>query len=477
MDLLTTAYDPGEFRRQGHALIDLLADHLDKVHQRTPAAINYQAPNDALAEWTARLEEQPQAAGDLFATMLDRSVQVHHPHFMGHQISPPVPIAALAGLVGDFLNNGMGVYEMGVGGTASEQAALRLVAKSLGFGDGAGGFLTSGGTLANVTALLTIRSVKAPTAVWTDGAREPLAIMVSEEAHYCVDRAVRIMGWGEAGVIKVPSDEHYRMRTDLLEDYYQRARQAGITVLAVVGSACSTAAGAFDDLNAIADFCAKHDLWFHIDGAHGAALAFSPTYEHVVAGLERADSVCMDFHKMLLTPSITTALIYRDVRDSYRTFQQRADYLLEWEAREEWHNLARRTFECTKLMIGFKVYTILATYGTDLFEQYVTRVCDLGKAFAELLRRQPDFELLIDPPCNIICYRYAPAGLDDEALNTLNARIRQTMLLDGDFYLLQTSLRGRTWLRSTLSNPFTTKADLEAVIRRIEAVGSELVGY
>lgn len=471
-DLLQKAYDAADMRRQGHALIDLLADHLEAMQQEPDAhtVISYTSPADALAEWTTRLEQGEPDPLVIFQRVLEQSVKLHHPRYMGHQISPPAPVAALAGLLGDFLNNGMGVYEMGMAGTAAEAALTAEVGRVLGLGAQAGGFLTSGGTLANLTALLTARSVKAADEVWQTGHTQCLGLMVSEEAHYCVDRAARIMGWGEAGIIKVPSDAQFSIRTDLLETYYQRATAAGIQVIAVVGSACSTAAGAFDDLRALAAFSQQHGLWFHVDGAHGAALAFSERHRPLLAGIEQADSVAMDFHKMLLTPSVTTALLYRQHQHSYQTFQQRASYLLEWDAADEWHNLARRTFECTKLMLSIKAYTLWATQGKAFFEAYIDRVCALGHTFGQLLSEAADFELLTPPACNIVCYRYVPPGLDGPQhaaeVDALNQYIRQQILHEGSFYLLTTTIRGRVWLRSTLSNAFTSPTDLHALLDR-----------
>jgi L-2,4-diaminobutyrate decarboxylase len=297
--------------------------------------------------------------------------------------------------------------------------------------------------------------------------------MVSEEAHYCVDRAARIMGWGEAGIIKVPSDAHFRLRTDLLPDYLAQARQQGLEVIAVVGSACSTAAGAFDDLHAIADFCAAHDLWFHVDGAHGAALAFAPGYAQHVAGLERADSVVMDYHKMLLTPSVTTALIYKRQQDSYRTFLQRADYLLAWEEQEDSYNLARRTFECTKLMLGLKAYTLIARYGKDLFAEYITRVCDLGQELARQVEAHPEMALLTPPAANIVCFRHQPPGLNPGQLSAHNRAIRQAMLEEGDFYIVQTQVRGENWLRCTLTNAQTQPQHLQAMLGKVQYWGKQ----
>lgn len=473
--ILKEAYAAAGFREQGHRLIDQLADFLETVQEDpTGAAIHFRKPELSLDHWSADLSTAPNRDVEgLFAAAMDYSVKLLHPRYLGHQISPPVPVATLAGLLGDFLNNGMGVYEMGMCGSTTERLVARTVARQLGFPEEADGFVTSGGTLANLTALLAARGRKASENVWQDGQNEKLALMVSEEAHYCVDRAARIMGWGSDGIIKIPADAHFRMRTELLESYFQQAAQQGRKVIAVVGSACTTATGSFDDLTEIAAFCRRHNLWFHVDGAHGAALAFSEKYRPLIRGIELADTVVMDFHKMLLTPSVTTALIFRRGADSYQTFSQQAQYLFNREE-PEWFNMAKRTFECTKLMIGFKAYSIIRTYGLQLFDEYVTLVCDLGRQLAALVQADPDLVLAVEPDCNIVCFRYEDPALSPEQINQLNEQIRQALLEDGSFYLVQTRLQGKFYLRCTLTNPFTTGRELEALLTQVKALAGSM---
>lgn len=466
------AYKPDHFREQGHALIDLLADYLQAVQEKpdTLEAIHWKEPEEMLHEWSMDMEAPLENNWlDFYKKVLQTSVHVHHPRYMGHQISPAAPVAALAGLLGDFLNNGMGVYEMGVTSTTLERLVIKKVAEQMNFGAAAGGFLTSGGTLGNLTALLCARSRIAREHIWTEGGGTQLALMVSEQAHYCVDRAIRIMGWGEGGAIKIPANEKYQMRTELLEEYYKKAKAEGRQVIAVVGSACTTSTGSFDDLSAIGRFCEKNDLWFHVDGAHGAAAVFSNKYKKLVEGLEKADSVVMDFHKMLLTPSITTALLFKREEDSYHTFAQKAQYLWNAEEDREWFNMAKRTFECTKLMLSIKVYAILKAYGTKLWEEYVTKVMDTGIRFGQLVQAHSQFELATWPECNIVCFRYRPnRQISEEALNELNEEIRQHLLEEGHFYIVKTNLDGRLWLRCTFTNPFTTEQDLKELLKSIE---------
>ncbi len=462
---LERAFDPKRFRRVGHELIDLLADHLDAMQDgRSEKVIPYRTPAEELSFWQQDFRQQS-SPGDFFRKVLEHSIDVHHPRCIGHQVSAPAFIGGLAGLLSDILNNGTGVYEMGMASNALERVLTEFVAQNIGYDESAAGFLTSGGTLANLTALLAARKAKAGTAVWEEGHSERLAVMVSEEAHYCVDRAARILGMGSDGIIKVPVDDHFRIRIDLLEQYKQQAERKGLKVISIIGCAGSTATGSYDDLSAMAEFSRTHNLWFHIDGAHGGGVIFSERYQHLAQGIQEADTVVIDFHKTLLTPALNTALIFKNGTDSYKTFEQRAQYLWDAQREPEWYHSGKRTFECTKLMLSIKVYAILTTYGPEIFGENIDRLYGLATSFADLIRNREDFELLIEPEGNIVNYRYVNAPL--EKLDELNSKVRQHLMESGQFYIVQTLFDGQRYLRSAIMNPLTRESDLQALLDTI----------
>ncbi|MEM1322312.1 MAG: aminotransferase class I/II-fold pyridoxal phosphate-dependent enzyme [Bacteroidota bacterium] len=468
--LLEQAYSSSTFRELGHQLVDQLADYLEAAEKGHQAVIPQIDPQNELRFWEKDLVEGPRDPVYFFEQLINRSIHLHQQKYMGHQIAPPAYLGPLAALAGDLLNNGMAVFEMGAASTAIEQVVVQEVCKVMGYDELAGGFLTSGGTLANLTALLAARQAIGERDVWTEGQQEKLAIMVSEESHYCVDRAVRIMGWGEQGIIKVPVNAQYQLRTDLLEEGLRKAEAAGRKVIALVGCACSTSTGAYDDLEAMADFCAQHQLWFHVDGAHGAAAAFSSRYRPLVKGIGRADSIAMDFHKMLMTPALATALLFKKGQQAFGTFAQRAQYLWASQSEQEWHNLAKRTFECTKYMMSIKVYILLRSYGLTVFDEYVNRLYDMGRHFAQLIQQRPHFELAVTPQSNIVCFRYTPPNCSPEQLDLLNSRIRKNIIEEGEFYIVQTQLKQGLYLRTTLMNPFTTEQELLGLLDKVEAL-------
>ncbi len=476
-ELLRRAYDPEAFRERGRALVDALADYLARARAGEGPVLPWLEPAAQRARWPAEFPagggggEESGAA--LARRVLAASIHLHNPRYVGHQTAPALPEGALADLASSFLNNGMAVYEMGPAATAIEHNVVGWLAGALGFGPGAGGALTSGGSLGTLSALLAARQAHAGFDAWEGGAHAgpPLALLASDQAHYCVDRAARVMGWGRGGVVPVPSDARFRMRPEGLAGALAAARAAGRHVVAVVACAGSTATGAYDPLEPVADFCARHGLWLHVDGAHGASAALSPRYRGLLAGVERADSVVWDAHKMLLMPALLTAVIYRDGRRAPEAFRQSASYLFaaEGDAAGD-DDLGRRTFECTKRMMGFQLYAALAAHGPTTFGAFVERAYDLARAFAGAIEGAGDFELAAPPEANIVCFRLRPPGLDaGPALDALQERARERVVRSGAFYLVRTRLPAGLFLRVTLMNPFTTEADLEGLLAALRA--------
>lgn len=460
MKALEEAFDPERFRAEGHRVIDLLADMLRSEAAGEGAVLPWASPEDEMSYWAERMEAPAQRPSEFIAEVIARSIKLHHPRYMGHQVCAPAPDSALAGLASELLNNGMAVYEMGPASNALERWIIRKTCGRIGFPDG-DGFLTSGGTLGTLTALLAARSKMA------DHSRM-IAVIASEEAHYCTARAVEIMGGDRQGLVTVPSDDRFKMRTDLLGEALEEAARRGRKPVALVASACSTSTGSYDDISACADFCERHGLWLHVDGAHGAAVAFHPGLCGRIAGIGRAHSVVLDFHKLLLTPALATAVMFRESGDSWAAFHQQARYLFQECDSDAWKDGGRRTLECTKLGMSLKIAALWRASGEEVFREHLSAVHALAQNFAAILRSRPPFEVAVEPESNIVCFRLNPPSCDGRAADALNVRARGTVVESGGFYIVQTVLRGRVWLRAALMNPFTRIQDLSALLDAIE---------
>jgi len=469
---LHKAYDSRIFSEQGNDLIQQISNHLEQnITGKNKTVITRVDPQEEYAFWQAYIKEG-HTTQSFFETVLKRSIHIHHPNYIGHQIAPTVPISALATLLSAQLNNGMAVYEMGQASSAIERVIIEFFTETIGWQEG-DGFLTSGGTLANLTALLAARKIKATSDIWNNGQTQKLAIMVSEEAHYCVDRSARIMGLGEAGIIKVPVGEDYKIRIDLLQKYHDQAIQNGFEVIAVIGSAPSTSTGIYDDLEGVSAFAKANNIWFHIDGAHGGAAIFSEKYKHLLQGIKEADSVIIDGHKMMGISAITTAVLFKNTTDSYAAFSQKAQYLWEQNDDPEWYNLAKRTFECTKSMMSLRFYAILNEYGVQFFEDFVTTLYDSASAFSKGIKQSSDFELALEVESNIVCFRYIGA-IPVTQVQEVNKAIRKTLLEEGTFYIVSTQLKGELWLRTTFMNPFTTEEHAKKLLEKIRTIAKQI---
>jgi L-2,4-diaminobutyrate decarboxylase len=360
------------------------------------------------------------------------------------------------------MNNSTTVYELAMVGNTMEKVIIEHLAGKFGYDGDSEGFVTSGGSLGNLTAILKARSSSGIDS--KDYSR--LAIMVSEEAHYSVERAASILGVSRDNIVKVPSDESFRIRTDLLEGIYREAVAAGKLVFCVVGCACTTSVGAYDDLAAIADFAQAHGIWFHVDGAHGGAAIFSDKYRHYLDGVEHSDSLVLDFHKMMLVPSISTAVIFNARNRGANAFSPKADYLWQAGGSGDWYDAAKHTLECTKPITVLHAYAIMRMYGEEIYQQHIDKLYDLGRSFADMVKGQAGMELAVEPSCNIVCFRcLSGAGADED--DRLNKRIYEELLEEGLFYIVSTTIRGRFYLRVSLMNPMTDAETLEELLKAV----------
>lgn len=491
------AYSPELFGTLARRWAETLQNHFRKVESRSGPVLNWTPPADCVADAHASLDQRapesgPDAEtpaideiarrfGQLVETILSRGNNLHHPRYIGHQVPASIPVAALFDAVGSATNQVMAIYEMGPWATSVERALIERVGETLGLTPGEfAGLITHGGSLANLTGLLTARNVMLR-ASWERGLAEtdrPPVLLVHADVHYGITRAAGALGIGTRNVHKVSLDHRRRMDPQALNRQLQEFRDAGTPVMAVAACACATPIGAFDPLPEIAAVCRQHNVWLHVDAAHGGAAAFSDRHRHLVAGIEQADSIVVDAHKMLFMPALCAFVFYRNRENRFQTFQQDAPYLFDPSAPGmAEYDSGMLTVECTKRAAAFGLWGIWSLFGPQLFADLVDSTFDLGRKFYGMLQESPDFEPLHEPQCNIVTFRYRPEAMRDADLKSVgefNQRIRRRIIESGSFYLVQTNLNGAAALRVTIINPLTTAEDLRALLEEIRTVGRDL---
>ncbi|HTL12674.1 MAG TPA: pyridoxal-dependent decarboxylase [Bdellovibrionota bacterium] len=402
----------------------------------------------------------PERLGDFLHKYLHHATRLRHPGYAAHQVAVTHPAAAVADLVNGLTNNGSAVYEMAPAGVALERAAIGWMLGCLGWNPSGDGILTHGGSVANLTALLAARAKKVPDA-WSKGAPSDVAVLAPETAHYSVARAVAIMGLGADAVIPLETDGLGVVIPEKLDAGFDRARKQGRRPIALVAGACHTATGLYDPLTPMAEFCERRDLWFHVDGAHGASALASPRFKVRLDGAERADSLIWDAHKMLAVSSLCAAVLYRDQRSRDGAFAQEASYLRAGAAGADARpDLFPYTLECTRGALGLKLWLVLEALGTQGIARHVETLYDRATEFAALLRSRPGFKVPYEPQSNILCFEI-PRGADPHA-------IQKRLAHEGDFYVTSATVKKKPYLRVSLMNPATDLKVLERFVQRVE---------
>ncbi|HEX7151975.1 MAG TPA: aminotransferase class I/II-fold pyridoxal phosphate-dependent enzyme [Thermoanaerobaculia bacterium] len=441
-----TAFDSAS-RKLAHELIDTLFDHVENVEQRP------------VVDWTPA-EDLRQQVRDVATPMeairlfLDHSIQLHHPSYMGHQVCPPFAISALGDLVVSVMNQSTAVWEMSPVATVVETEIVRWLANLAGYPETSEGTVVSGGSAANLTALLAAR------ARWLaddDNANKQPLIITSADAHYSIARAAAIMGIPAAHVLKVATDDEHRLDVGALEEMLAAANaRDDASVLAVVATSGSTATGAFDKLDEIALLRDEHRTWLHVDAAHGASVLLSDKLKHLVTGLAQADSLSWDPHKMLWMPLSLGTVLVRDGLWLRRAFHADAPYL--FHAERAGQNLGEMTIQCSKRADSIKLWLALKAYGPAAFAEALERVTSLTRYLHARVASSDDFEAMHVPQFNIFCFRRR--GADDET----NARLREELIRGGNAWITSTVLRGQRVLRVTMMNPRTEERHVDAML-------------
>jgi len=499
--LLSEAYNPRLLQQAGKLLVDLVSQHFLEIEGARGPVLNWKSPADNIQ--TARQWLQtPDLAADhpagldresrltrfeqLVRLSLKRGQNLHHPHYVGHQVPASLPLAALFDTIGSLTNQVMAIYEMGPWATAVEHAVVDALGEAIGFPSGCfGGLVTSGGSLANLTALLTARNACLGES-WTAGLADKAAatlptrlpvIVAHADAHYSVTRAAGILGLGTEQVIRVPLDSCRRMDTGQLDSILADLRSTGTPVVAVVAAACATPVGAFDRLHDVADICQRHQIWLHVDAAHGGGACMSNKYRHLLSGLERADSVVCDAHKMLFIPALCAFVFYRNAAHRFVAFQQEAPYLFDPSVNDmAEYDSGLVNMECTKRAAALGLWGIWSLFGPELFENLVDKTFDLGEWFYQLLLQQSDFEPYCKPQCNIVVFRHLPSTLRDaaaEVIDRYQLKLRLAVIRSGEYYLVPCVMDGRSYLRTTIINPLTTGEHLQGLLDCLRKKGTE----
>lgn len=468
-----SARSADEIRRIGYLVVDLIAKHLTEIDDErafspvprelaermmtAPAPAASQSPDEILREFSDTIEPFPFGNG--------------HPRFWGWVNSPP----AVMGVFADALAAAMNPSCAGGNHAAIyvERQVIAWLREMLGFPASAMGLLVSGGSMATLTALAVARHTACGIDVRADGIRHaptPFAFYMTDQGHTCARKAIELLGFGHRAIRTIPTADAYRLDVDALNRVIVEDVANGITPVAVVATMGTTNTGAIDDLDGIADVCARHDVWMHVDAAYGGPAVLLPQFADAARGLARADSAALDPHKWMFVPVEAGFVVIRDAEAMRSAFSLVPPYVRGAGSPTGVYGLpwfSEYGFQQTRGFRALKVWMTLKHFGLDGLREIVAGNIALARYLAERIAATPQLELVATGELSVVCFR----SRGDDAVNRA---LLDRLQLGGEVFITSTELGGRFVLRACIVNDRSTREDIDRLIEAITSAATLL---
>lgn len=478
----TETLDPADWSRiadLAHRMVDDALHHVGTVRQRP---VWQPMPPEVEATFQGPAPQAPTPLDEVYS-IVKRTVFAYpmgniHPRFWSWYMGA----GNFTGALGDFLAAVQG-SNLGGGSHAAalvDQQVVGWLRDLVGLPATAGGTLVNGGSMANLIGLTVARNAMAPVNLREEGVAalaRPLRFYGSDQIHSCHRKALETLGLGNRALRRIATDAVFRIDIAALRHAIREDREAGFQPACIIGTAGIVNAGSVDDLAALADLADEEGLWFHVDGCIGALVALAPENAWRVKGIERADSIALDPHKWLHAPFEVGCALVRDHATHRRTFAVSPEYLkgtARGLASGEW--LHEYGLQTSRGFGALKVWMALMEHGTEKFGRLIDQNIEQARTLADLVRRNPPLELMLEPELNIVCLSYAPAGAPEEAVRAINTEIMVRLQETGVAALSDTVIGGRHCLRVAICNHRTRDEDLHVLVAEMMKLGAQLVG-
>ncbi|WP_029685466.1 pyridoxal phosphate-dependent decarboxylase family protein [Tatumella saanichensis] len=420
------------------------------------------------------------AIGRAVEYFLKDSLSVHHPQCVAHLHCPSLVISQAAEVLINATNQSMDSWDQSPSATMMEIRLIEWLRTQAGFPAGDAGVFTSGGTQSNLMGLMLARDAffaRDGHSVQQQGLTGDLSkvkVFCSEHAHFSVQKNMALMGLGYRSVTLVKTDAVNRMDINDFKLKLEQAQANGEKVMAIVATAGTTDAGAIDPLSEIADLAAQHNIWVHVDAAWGGALLLSQKYRHYLNGLEKVDSVTLDFHKQFFQTISCGAFILKDARH-YELMRYQAAYLnSDFDEEQGVPNLVSKSLQTTRRFDALKLWMGLEALGQDKYAEIIDNGITLAQQVGDYVSGQSDLQLVMQPQLASVLFRYTPDSLREGDLALLNQKIGDALLASGAANVGVTEADGVTCLKLTLLNPVVTLDDVKTLLTSVCQTGQQL---
>ncbi|EEU37189.1 uncharacterized protein NECHADRAFT_37234 [Fusarium vanettenii 77-13-4] len=409
-----------------------------------------------------------QAIQDAF-TISDFRLRMNNPRFFGFIPNPVSPLSWIGDCLSSAFNSFAGSKLQGSGVAVVEQTLLQWLAGRVGLPDTAGGVFVSGGSMANMTAMVLARDCILPSG------QEGLGVAyVSDQTHHSVAKALRIIGIKRDQIRVIPSNASFQIQTVTLKEAIQTDRKAGLIPFVIIGTSGTTNTGSVDDLAGLAQIRDEEGVWLHVDGAYGASASLAATRSSVVSGLGLADSISWDAHKWLFQTYSCSLILVRNKINLVKVFTNDGDYLRDALDDEEIPNFWNFGMELTRPSRALKLWFTLRVLGVERLGHLIDHGFRLAEIAQEEVERLKNWEVTNAASMAIVTLRYAPPGKTEEELNDLNTAISRNLVEGNIAGILTTKLRGRVVLRICSISPLLSRDEMTGIIRQVDEVARQL---
>ena len=459
------------FREAGHRLIDFIADYLQDVKYRP--LFNEAEPAKLNALFEEGIPDQPRSFAEIQAMLEEKLLpwctHVNHPGYMGLITPSPNPAGILGDLYASALNQNLGAYSIGPSATAMELRVIRWLNDLIGYDEKAGGNLTSGGMIANLTGLKLARDYTTGDTAQHEGIQGRWAVYVSEERHVSIDKSADAIGLGRNFLRVLPTNDDFQVNVEAMEEAIARDREEGILPLCIIGLAGTTNLGAVDDLAALHAIAVREQCWFHVDAAYGGGMLVSKDKD-IMKGLSAADSVTIDPHKWFYAPLDCGAILVKDHQRLTKSFGIQHAYLTDQtERKNERYQFYVNGLEQSKRFRSLKVWMSLQHYGRKQFGEWVDKNVEQAQYLHALVLGDKNFESATPPRMSAICIRYLAPELSHDQQSKLHIAVASRIEKEGDFWFATTILKGKTWFRINPVNIYTTRETMKALFETLKS--------
>jgi glutamate/tyrosine decarboxylase-like PLP-dependent enzyme len=469
-------------RALGHRIIDDTMDYLETLRDRP---VWQHAPPQVKSHFEGPPPVEPELSGDVYREYVQYILPYQlgniHPRFWGWVAGSGTVMGMYADLLASSTDSVSGAFSY-LSNNYVEMQVLDWCKTLLGYPPAASGLLTSGCSASNLIGLAVARNTMAGVDVRSKGMHsipQRMTLYCSDEAHSSIQKAVELLGFGNEALRRIPVNGSMQIDLAALKATIRDDRAKGLLPFCIIGAAGTTNTAAIDDLNALAGICAEEKCWFHVDGAFGAWAAIAPAYKHLVAGMERADSLAFDLHKWMYLQYPVGCILIRNADHQRRAFSLTPTYLAHGEGDRgltgidvPW--LSDYGFELSRGFHALRAWMTFKEHGTARYGRLIQQNIDQAHYLARLVGAAPELELALPVSLNIVNFRYTRPDVNDTRLNGLNKQIEIELQERGIAVPSTVSIRTKNYLHVAITNHRSRYEDFDLLVREVIRIGNEL---